>query len=34
MPNQGLTAAEAKDIIEYLKHKDAKAASKEEEESK
>lgn len=26
MPNQGLTAAEAKDVIEYLKEKDAKAA--------
>jgi mono/diheme cytochrome c family protein len=32
MPNQGLSPAEARDVIEYLKHKDAKAASETKEE--
>lgn len=34
MPNQGLTPEQAKDVIEYLKHMDAKSASEEKEESK
>lgn len=34
MPNQGLTPGQAKDVVEYLKSQDAKAASSEKEESK
>ncbi len=34
MPKQGLTPAEAKDVIEYLKNTDAKAASGHKEEGR
>ena len=34
MPNQGLTAEQAKDVVEYLKSKDAKGASEEKEDEK
>jgi cytochrome c1 len=34
MPNQGLTPEQAKDVVEYLKSMDAKAASGEKEGSK
>jgi mono/diheme cytochrome c family protein len=34
MPNQGLTPEQAKDVIEFLKSKDAKGTSEEKEDSR
>jgi mono/diheme cytochrome c family protein len=34
MPKQGLTPEQAKDVVEYLKSKDAGGASEEKEGSK